>query len=100
MEGKDIVRLETSLAICFLLIAFPAMFSVQKTQSRRWSLEEVLMCERSLVSPAALLHPGHALTHHPQSLQDPAALPQPSQTLWETTGKQCTDPGTLASTLG
>lgn len=31
------------------------------------------------------------------SLQDTAALPQPSQTLWETTGEQCTDPGTLAS---
>lgn len=65
--GKDIVRLDTSLAICFLLIAFPAIFSVQKTLSRRWSLEEVLMCERSLISPVALLQPGHTLTHHPQS---------------------------------
>lgn len=89
--GKDIVRLETSLAIFFLLIAFPAIFSAQKTLSRRWSLEEVPMSERSWASPAALLQPGHPLTC-PQQL-----FLSPVQILWKTTGKQCTGPGTLGS---
>lgn len=94
--GKDIVRLETSLAIFFLLIAFPAIFSAQKTLSRRWSLEEVPMSERSWASPAALLQPGHPLTC-PQPDRTQQLFLSPVQILGKATGKQCIGPGTLGS---